>query len=75
MVYSIVSQSILSIASFLDPRFQNLTIPDDLPMIKVEIQKLCPIDKTNISNTIKSEKLETKKPSNNSAGIYHQFVQ
>lgn len=68
-MYSIVNQSILSIASFLDPRFQNLTITEDLPMIKTEIQKLCPVDKTP-NQFFKIEKQETKKPTNNSAGNY-----
>lgn len=38
---SILTRKFLSIASFLDPRFQNLILPQDLAIVKEEVRKFC----------------------------------
>lgn len=39
---SILNRKFPTIASFLDPRFQNLILPDDLVTVKEEVRKFCP---------------------------------
>lgn len=34
-----MNQDFLSVTSFLDPRFQNLTKPNDYTLVKAEIQR------------------------------------